>query len=152
MKDFSMDYKKSVIKFQKQKPNILMQFFDFQMDLETNFNLSTTPFFYSDIGEGKFSFLFDNMTIGLGIAQKDGVFSIQPDKVTAHYSKGLTYFNGTGDLSFALNAATSFIEDQMRKNANQTLASFVGLGVGAFNSAITKSGCNAKMSGIFINW
>jgi hypothetical protein len=152
MSEFGMDYDNSQIYYQADKPNIVMNFTDLVTTLDMNFNITAEPRFYEDIGTGKFSFEFSKMLIGLGISTVDGAINFELQSIDAVYKGGDTSFNGTGDLSFALDKATSLIDAQMSSNANTTIATFVNLILPTINGALSSAGCQANVtSSILIN-
>jgi hypothetical protein len=123
------------------------------MRLNFFFNITAEPRFYEDIGAGEFSFLFEELMIGLTIVNTtEGVFQIQVDDVNAVYGGGSTALKGTGDLSFALDQVTTLIEAQMQSNPNNTIRMFVDLLLPQINGIIAASGCQADLGGLFMNW
>lgn len=153
MSAFGMDYDNSNIYYQADKPNIVMDFRDLVTTLDMNFNITAEPRFYEDIGVGKFSFVFTKLLIGLGINVVDGAFNFEVQSINAEYKGGNTSFAGTGDLSFALNQATSLIETQMISDPNATIATFVNLILPTINSAISSAGCSSNItSSVWFNW
>lgn len=136
-----MDYDKSVIKFQEDSPNILLQFIDFTMKLTMDFSLTTEPLFYYDVGPAQIDFMFKNIDIGLTIeANKDGIFQFAPQFIDSTYVGGKSYFMGTGDISYVLNNATQIVDSMLSQNATNVVGFLVNTAVGQINSQLITGG------------
>ncbi|CAI2387461.1 unnamed protein product [Moneuplotes crassus] len=152
--DFGMDYRKSSIRFQEEKPNILIDLVDFKTNLDFNFNVTARPKFYDDVGEGAVHFEFDKFRIGLTIFEIEGAFQFKIDEINAELKEDASgsYFNGTGDLSFALNQAAVLLQGQLLQNPNETLAQIVNLALPSINSALARNGCEEDFGPMVFNW
>lgn len=148
------DTSKSKIKFQENKPNIVTELIDLQMDAVFNFSIKAQPEFYIDEGNARISYYFNRTTVGLGLINLDGVYQLTVEDVTAEYRGSNTFFNGTGDLSYVLNSATQLLDGVMRQNINQTVAQVVSFLVPAINSQIASLGTsmNIPLTNLTVNY
>lgn len=152
MESFSMDYNNSVIEFQEEKPNIRVIFRDLQMNLQLRFNITADPRFYVDEGPGQIVFGFNNITIGLGIIQTDGIFQFEVQDIEASFKGGDSRFDGQGDLSFAFTQLATLLRQQMFNNPSLTIQTMVQNVLPFINSRIFASGCKATTNGLNFNW
>lgn len=152
LKEFSMDYNKSVVRFNKEKPNIVFEFIDFNFDLEFNYSLVADPKFYVDEGPGEIKFAFKNVTVGYGIIQVDGVFQLEVQEVTADFNTLDYNFGGQGDISFLLQKASALVKGFMEQDASATIANILNNAIPLLNGQLMAAGCKTTMSNLTIDW
>lgn len=142
---FSMNYDNSKIEFREHQPNIHVELNDFIFNMTFNYSLKADPEFYVDEGPSQIEFYFENITIGLGMINVEGVPQFIPQDIFAKFKGANTYFGGGGDLSYILNTASVLLKNQMEKGATELVTQMVGFVVPMLNSQLSKNGCTMSL-------
>ena len=137
----------SKIMFQAEKPNILTELVNLQMDMVFDFSIKAQPEFYVDEGNARISFWFNKTSVGLGMINLNGVYQFTVEDVSAVYWGSNSYFNGTGDLSFVLNKATQVLNGIMAQNINKTVEQVVSFLIPMINGQIANLGTSKNIPG-----